>query len=147
MTRSWSRQEQSGRGVLLEGRTVRVHDVQADPEYAISGTLNAGIRTMLGVFSAAAMRPVATTPVLKSRRSPSASNAANMSERGDIWLSRSFSVTCILSVFIGAVTVGMLSGEPDVSMLFGAVGGAMVGAVFFFVIAGVIRLLFDRENP
>src|SRR5262249_24535218 len=35
--------------VLLEGRTVHVHDVQADPEYAVSGTLNAGIRTMLGV--------------------------------------------------------------------------------------------------
>src|SRR5215475_10655651 len=35
--------------VLLEGRTVHVHDVQADPEYAISGTVNAGIRTMLGV--------------------------------------------------------------------------------------------------
>jgi signal transduction histidine kinase len=35
--------------VLLEGRTVHVHDVQADPEYAISGTLIVGIRTMLGV--------------------------------------------------------------------------------------------------
>jgi signal transduction histidine kinase len=35
--------------VLLEGGTVHVHDVQADPEYAISGTLSAGIRTMLGV--------------------------------------------------------------------------------------------------
>src|SRR5215472_2100279 len=35
--------------VLLEGRTVHVHDIQADPEYAVSGTLNAGIRTMLGV--------------------------------------------------------------------------------------------------
>jgi GAF domain-containing protein len=35
--------------VLLEGRTVHVHDVQVDPEYAISGTLSAGIRTMLGV--------------------------------------------------------------------------------------------------
>jgi two-component system, NtrC family, sensor kinase len=35
--------------VLLEGRTVHVHDVQADPEYAISGTGIAGIRTMLGV--------------------------------------------------------------------------------------------------
>jgi uncharacterized membrane protein len=52
-----------------------------------------------------------------------------MSERGDIWVSRGFSVTCILGAFIGAV------------------GGAMVGAVFFFVIAGVIRLLFDREKP
>jgi hypothetical protein len=52
------------------------------------------------------------------------SNAANMSERGEIWLSRGFSVTCILSAFIGAVTVGMLLGEPDlVIMLFGAVGG------------------------
>jgi GAF domain-containing protein len=38
----------SGR-VLLEGRTTHIHDVQADPEYAISGTLRAGIRTMLGV--------------------------------------------------------------------------------------------------
>jgi hypothetical protein len=47
-----------------------------------------------------------------------------MSERGEIWLSRGFSVTCILSAFIGAVTVGMLLGEPDlVIMLFGAVGG------------------------
>jgi hypothetical protein len=54
-----------------------------------------------------------------------------MSERGDIWLSRGFSVTCILSAFIGAVTVGMLLGEPDfVIMLFGAVGGMIVGAVF-----------------
>jgi hypothetical protein len=70
-----------------------------------------------------------------------------MSERGDIWVSRGFSVTCILGAFIGAVTVGILCGEPDVSMLFGAVGGAMVGAVFFFVIAGVIRLPFDREKP
>ena len=102
---------------------------------------------MLGVFSAAAMRPVATTPVLKSRRSPSASNAANMSERGDIWLSRSFSVTCILSAFIGAVTVGMLLGEPDlVIMLFGAVGGVMVGAVFFVAVAGVIRLCLTARN-
>jgi hypothetical protein len=52
-----------------------------------------------------------------------------MSERGDIWLSRGFSVTCILSAFIGALMVGMLLGEPDVLMLFGAVGGVMVGAV------------------
>jgi hypothetical protein len=70
------------------------------------------------------------------------SNAENMSERGDIWLSRCFSLTCILSAFIGAATVGMLFGEPDVLMLFGAVGGVMVGAVFYFVVAGVIRLLF-----
>jgi signal transduction histidine kinase len=45
---------ESGRGsitgrVLLEGRTAHVHDVQADLEYAISGTLSAGIRTVLGV--------------------------------------------------------------------------------------------------
>jgi hypothetical protein len=70
------------------------------------------------------------------------SSAANMSERGDIWHSRSFQVTCILSGFIGAVTVGMLLGEPDVLMLFGAVGGVMVGAVFYAVVAGAIRLLF-----
>ena len=38
--------------------------------------------------------------------------------------------------------VGVLLGEPDVLMLFGAVGGVMVGAVFYFVVAGVIRLLF-----
>jgi hypothetical protein len=38
--------------------------------------------------------------------------------------------------------VGMLLGEPDVLMLFGAVGGVMVGAVFYAVVAGVIRLLF-----
>src|SRR6516164_7390780 len=37
---------------------------------------------------------------------------------GDIWLSRGFSVTCVLSAFIGALTVGMLLGEPDVLMLF-----------------------------
>jgi hypothetical protein len=61
-----------------------------------------------------------------------------MSERGDIWLSRGFSVTCILSAFIGALMVGMLLGEPDVLMLFGAVGGVMVGAVFYFVVAGVM---------
>ena len=69
-----------------------------------------------------------------------------MSERGEIWLSRDFSVTCILSGFIGAVTVGMLLGEPDfVIMLFGAVGGLMVGAVFYVVVASVIRLLFGRR--
>jgi hypothetical protein len=67
---------------------------------------------------------------------------ANMSERDDIWLSWGFSVTCILSAFIGALMVGMLLGEPDVLMLFGAVGGVMVGAVFYFVVAGVIRRLF-----
>ena len=68
-----------------------------------------------------------------------------MSERGDIWLSRGFSVTCIVSAFIGAATVGMLLDEPDlIIMLFGAVGGVMVGAVFFVVVAGVIRLLFPR---
>ena len=70
------------------------------------------------------------------------SNAANMNERGDIWLSRSFQVTCILSGFFGAVTVGMLLGEPDVLMLFGAVGGVMVGAVVYVVVARVISLLF-----
>jgi hypothetical protein len=71
-----------------------------------------------------------------------------MSERGDIWLSRGFSVTCLLSAFIGAVTVGMLLGEPDlIIMLFGAVGGVMVGAVFYVVVAGVIRRLSDREKP
>jgi len=70
------------------------------------------------------------------------SSAANMSERGDIWQSRGFSVVCILSAFIGALMVGMLLGEPDVLMLFGAVGGVMVGAVFYAVVAGVIRRLF-----
>jgi len=66
-----------------------------------------------------------------------------MSERGDIWLSRGFSVTCILSAFIGAVAVGMLLSQPDFAiMLFGAVGGLMVGAVFYVVVTGVIRLLF-----
>ena len=45
---------ESGRGsiigrVLLEGKTAHIHDIQADPEYAISATLSAGIRTMLGV--------------------------------------------------------------------------------------------------
>jgi hypothetical protein len=70
-----------------------------------------------------------------------------MSERGDIWLSRGFSVTCILSAFIGALMVGMLLGEPDlIIMLFGAVGGVMVGAVFFFVVTGVIRLLFRHRE-
>jgi len=69
-----------------------------------------------------------------------------MSERGEIWLSRGFSVTCILSGFIGAVTVGMLLGEPNFAiMLFGAVGGLAVGAVFYVVIASVIRLLFGRR--
>jgi hypothetical protein len=69
-----------------------------------------------------------------------------MSERGDIWLSRGFSVTCILSGFIGAVTVGMLLGEPNFAiMLFGAVGGLAVGAVFYVVVASVIRLLFGRR--
>jgi hypothetical protein len=56
--------------------------------------------------------------------------------------SRGFSVTCILSASIGALTVGMLLGEPDILILFGAVGGVAVGAVFYFVVAGVIRLLF-----
>jgi hypothetical protein len=70
------------------------------------------------------------------------------SGRGDIWLSRAFWVTGILSGFIGALTVGMLRGEPDFAiMLFGAVGGIMVGAVFFFVVAGVIRLLFESRKP
>ena len=69
-----------------------------------------------------------------------------MSERGDIWPSRGFSVTCILSGFIGAVTVGMLLGEPNFAiMLFGAVGGLAVGAVFYVVVASVIRLLFGRR--
>jgi hypothetical protein len=69
-----------------------------------------------------------------------------MSERGDIWPSRGFSVTCILSAFIGAVTVGMLLGEPNFAiMLFGAVGGLAVGAVFYVVVASVIRLLFGRR--
>jgi hypothetical protein len=66
-----------------------------------------------------------------------------MSDGGDIWLSRGFSVTCILSAFIGAVVVGMLLGEPDVLILFGAVGGVMVGAVFYVVAVGVIRVCFD----
>jgi predicted lipid-binding transport protein (Tim44 family) len=71
-----------------------------------------------------------------------------MSERGDIWLSRGFSVTCILSAFIGALMVGVLLGEPDlIIMLFGAVGGVMVGAVIFFVVTGVIRFLFGSEKP
>jgi hypothetical protein len=70
-----------------------------------------------------------------------------MSERGDIWLSRGFSVTCILSAFIGALMVGMLLGEPDlIIMLIGAVGGVMVGAVCFFVVTGVIRLLFRQRE-
>jgi hypothetical protein len=70
------------------------------------------------------------------------------SGRDDIWLSRAFWVTGILSGFIGALTVGMLLGEPDFAiMLFGAVGGIMVGAVFFFVVAGVIRLLFESRKP
>jgi hypothetical protein len=73
------------------------------------------------------------------------SSAANMSERGDIWQSRVLSVTCILSAFIGALMVGMLLGEPDVLMLFGAVGGVAVGAVFYIVVVGIIRLLFGRR--
>ena len=69
-----------------------------------------------------------------------------MSERGDIWPSRGFSVTCILSAFIGAVTVGMLLGEPNFAiMLFGAVGGLAVGAAFYVVVTSVIRLLFGRR--
>src|SRR5262245_23737284 len=35
--------------VLLEGKTVHIHDIQSDPEYTNSATLSAGIRTMLGV--------------------------------------------------------------------------------------------------
>ena len=35
--------------VLLEGKTAHIHDIRADPEYAISATLSAGVRTMLGV--------------------------------------------------------------------------------------------------
>jgi hypothetical protein len=47
-----------------------------------------------------------------------------MSERGISGFPREFSVTCIVSAFIGAATVGMLVGEPDfIIMLFGAVGG------------------------
>src|SRR5262249_41497470 len=45
---------ESGQGstvgrVLLLGKTVHIHDIQSDPEYTNSATLNAGIRTMLGV--------------------------------------------------------------------------------------------------
>jgi hypothetical protein len=70
-----------------------------------------------------------------------------VSGRGEIWLSRAFWVTGILSGFIGAVTVGMLLGEPDfVIMLFGALGGIMVGAVFFLVLTGVIRLLIGGRS-
>jgi hypothetical protein len=70
------------------------------------------------------------------------------SGRSDIWLSRAFWVTEFLSAFIGTVTVGMLLSEPDfASMLFGAVGGVAVGAVFFSVVAGVIRLLFESRKP
>ena len=58
-----------------------------------------------------------------------------MSERGDIWLSRGFSVTCILSAFIGALTVGILLGEPDLAPdTPGAVGpaaGKEAGADFY----------------
>ena len=69
-----------------------------------------------------------------------------MTERGDIWLSQGFSITCILSAFIGALMVGMLLGEPNFAiMLFGAVGGLAVGAVFYVVVASVIRLLFGRR--
>jgi hypothetical protein len=92
---------------------------------------------LLTTFFSAAMRRLTTTPVLKS---------ANMSDGGDIWLSRGFSVTCILSAFIGAVMVGMLLGEPDVLTLFGALGGVMVGAVFYVVAVGVIRRLFWQRR-
>src|SRR5262249_26435338 len=45
---------ESGRGsitgrVLLDGKTVHIHDVQADPEYAIPSTVSFGNRTVLGV--------------------------------------------------------------------------------------------------
>jgi hypothetical protein len=70
-----------------------------------------------------------------------------MSARGNIWLSRGFSVTCILSAFIGALMVGVLLGQPDVLMLFGAVGGVMVGAAFYFIVASVIHSLFDSKKP
>jgi GAF domain-containing protein len=44
-----SRQSITGR-VLLEGKIVHIHNVQSDPEYAISGTIRiARNRTMLGV--------------------------------------------------------------------------------------------------
>ena len=89
---------------------------------------------------------VSNTNELFSAEVPTITIAANMSERGDIWPSRGFSVTCILSAFIGAVTVGMLLGEPNFAiMLFGAVGGLAVGAVFYVVVASVIRLLFGRR--
>jgi GAF domain-containing protein len=35
--------------VLLEGKTVHIHDIRADPDYANSATLSSGVRTMLGV--------------------------------------------------------------------------------------------------
>ena len=92
---------------------------------------------LLTTFFSAAMRRLTTTPVLKS---------VNMSDGGDIWLSRGFSVTSILSAFIGAVMVGMLLGEPDVLILFGALGGVMVGAVFYVVAVGVIRRLFWQRR-
>ena len=42
--------------------------------------------------------------------------------------------------------VGMLLGEPDVLILFGALGGVMVGAVFYVVAVGVIRRLFWQRR-
>ena len=57
--------------VLLEGKIVHIHDVQADPEYAISGTLKiAGNRTMLGVPLLREGTPIGVIVVSRSIKQP-----------------------------------------------------------------------------
>jgi len=61
------------------------------------------------IFVGLAIVGLFATLVIVLRVSPWAATQ-HMSERGDIWLSRGFSVTCTLSAFIGMM-VGALLGE------------------------------------
>jgi two-component system, NtrC family, sensor kinase len=66
---------EAGRGsitgrVLLEGKIVHVHDVQADPDYTISGTLIAGMRSMLGVPLLREGAPIGVIVLSRSTKQP-----------------------------------------------------------------------------
>jgi signal transduction histidine kinase len=56
--------------VLLERKTVHIPDVRADPEYANSATLSAGIRTMLGVPLLREGKPIGVIALNRSTVQP-----------------------------------------------------------------------------
>ena len=65
-----SRQSITGR-VLLEGKIVHIHNVQSDPEYAISGTVRiARNRTMLGVPLLREGTPLGVIVLARSKEQP-----------------------------------------------------------------------------